>query len=417
MRNNSFDFIRLFAAFEVLYFHVYKHLDLNYYLYNSWHLTTKVMAAFPGVPVFYAISGYLVTQSFQRSSLSRYATNRARRIYPGLFVNILFLEILVILVGQHVFWPKSSWLAFIGYEAVLLLTASDQLAAAIMPVVAAPADHVLARYPSGVLWTLTVELSFYVAVPAILIWSRRRAMQAALVAILTTASLALTFLFIDRIVAEAPRVYRWLELTFVPYLWIFGVGMLMALLRVPERLSRFQTRWVLAALFVAILCLGDAQTPYWKVRVDAISVARVLCVGVFVVLLGTTRLFGFWNRLEIDISYGLYLWHMLVVTLLGTPLAIWGGYAWRGNILALPAAVAGSLVLALASWFLVEKPFLRRDRRPKRLDADRPPHEGEVRIDGGSSILRAARDMEAGRRHGTGYDGLDYRRAGSAGRS
>lgn len=43
---------------------------------------------FPGVPIFFFISGFLISKSFEENSvLKEYALNRILRIYPGLLTS------------------------------------------------------------------------------------------------------------------------------------------------------------------------------------------------------------------------------------------------------------------------------------------------------------------------------------------
>jgi len=56
-----------------------------------------------------------------------------------------------------------------------------------------------------------------------------------------------------------------------------------------------------------------------------------------------------------DISYGLYIYHMLVIRLM-----------MQFAVLSLSAVIAISLALAIISWTLVERPFLKRKRRTLR---------------------------------------------------
>ncbi len=72
---NSFNAIRLIAALQVAYIHSTWHLDIGFNP-NSWAMQ------FPGLPMFFAISGCLVSDSLTRSkTLIQFAARRASRIY------------------------------------------------------------------------------------------------------------------------------------------------------------------------------------------------------------------------------------------------------------------------------------------------------------------------------------------------
>src|SRR3982751_5707401 len=78
---NNFDLIRLLAALQVLYGHSAGWLKLP----PLPAPTSYAVARFPGVAVFFVISGFLVTRSFleSRSGIAGYFSRRALRIYPG----------------------------------------------------------------------------------------------------------------------------------------------------------------------------------------------------------------------------------------------------------------------------------------------------------------------------------------------
>ena len=77
---NNFDLLRIFAASQVLVCHTALHLHV---FAPQWLM--KLIYAFPGVPIFFVISGFLISLSYERSSgLKSYCRNRVLRIYPGL---------------------------------------------------------------------------------------------------------------------------------------------------------------------------------------------------------------------------------------------------------------------------------------------------------------------------------------------
>ena len=88
---NNLTALRWFAACLVLYGHAFVFLGLPEPLFLHW-----VPMGPLGVYIFFAISGYLVAQSWQRdSSVPRFLAKRALRIFPGLLVCTL-LSVLVL---------------------------------------------------------------------------------------------------------------------------------------------------------------------------------------------------------------------------------------------------------------------------------------------------------------------------------
>lgn len=95
---NRFDFVRLIAAWLVLYSHSYvlsasKEIEIisKYLKFDS--------AGGLAVGVFFSISGYLVFKSLQNSSsLKIFIIKRALRIYPALILSVLFSVFVVGLI-------------------------------------------------------------------------------------------------------------------------------------------------------------------------------------------------------------------------------------------------------------------------------------------------------------------------------
>lgn len=79
-RKNCLNTVRLIAAISVFYIHALNHLEVQ-----MPDLLTRIIAFFQGVPIFFAMSGFLVWDSVGRSkSFGAYAKKRFLRIYPEL---------------------------------------------------------------------------------------------------------------------------------------------------------------------------------------------------------------------------------------------------------------------------------------------------------------------------------------------
>jgi peptidoglycan/LPS O-acetylase OafA/YrhL len=214
-----------------------------------------------------------------------------------------------------------------------------------------------------VLWTLTVELSFYFFIPLVLLATRRIWLRVALVTSLAAGSLLLSGTYMANTANAKSPIFRHMDILVLPYFWIFAVGVLFAILRVPERLKH-KTAFIfgLGALMVTMAFWREDSWILWKSGAEWTSVVQTLALGAFIVLLGSTRIFYFGGRLDNhDLSYGLYLWHMLVVTLLMKSALV-------GNPWALLPAYAGAFALAWLSWATVEQRFLLR-REPRSFEA------------------------------------------------
>ena len=84
-RTNNFNIIRVFAAFMVIYGHMGTIMGTSVFALLGCAVSTL------GVKILFTVSGYLITKSFLSDShFGRYMIRRSFRIYPALFVLILF---------------------------------------------------------------------------------------------------------------------------------------------------------------------------------------------------------------------------------------------------------------------------------------------------------------------------------------
>lgn len=152
---NNFDLIRLAAAIQVVVYHGLK------YLYGEENAVLKVIQFVPGVPIFFFVSGYLISASYDRSrSMGSYARKRALRIFPALWLCIALTVLALTLdgylrdasptIGEFGTWvaAQSSFLQFYNPEW---------------------SRHYGAGIINSALWTITVEMQFYVMMP-VLAW-------------------------------------------------------------------------------------------------------------------------------------------------------------------------------------------------------------------------------------------------------
>jgi peptidoglycan/LPS O-acetylase OafA/YrhL len=333
---NNFDLIRLYAACNVVLSHSLYHLKLP----GMW--LWKVFVWAPGVPIFFIVSGFLVTDSFLRSSSpGRYVLNRALRIYPGLAANIIGLEIAMLAVSQV---NVISWSGYAKFIATYIATGNTWVSGSVLyPASRAVTHGFFPAYPSGVLWTIPVELSFYIVLLLLLtMYNGNR-----IVGLLALAGAAVTSI---TIASHFSQVGPWIQQFFLPYLWIFCIG-------VAARLSWSYIHRLFEGTFLLWLIFYCVALHFLRPNYDLRNgnqdtiLAAIILGGVVLSAAFTWRNVAERVLRKQDISYGIYLWHMLVVyTLMGM------GYMQSG-FLWLPV-VGGTALLAGLSWFLIEKPAL-----------------------------------------------------------
>jgi peptidoglycan/LPS O-acetylase OafA/YrhL len=331
---DNFDLLRLLVALLVMARHCSVRLDLTR---PAWWWFIDI---FPGVPIFFVISGFLVSASYERSrSVRAFAESRARRIYPGLWACVLLTVIVATVFGFDFLHPAGfAW-------------GVTQLAGLIYT------PHFLADFGSGTyngaLWTIPVTLQFYVALPILYLCMSKSRSPDKVLMLAWCASLVLGLIFRPMTTTmegmPEPIGQKLLRYSLVPHLFLFLTGMLLRRLKVHEsRLIKGKAPAWLAG-YVLLMYLWPASDT----RV-ALSPAVLALVVISVAYTAGGLCRGFLRRH--DISYGVFVYHGLVINLF-VELGLTGSIADA-------LAVAGvTFVVALLSAKFVERPFLKKRSR------------------------------------------------------
>ena len=347
--DNNFDLIRLGAALQVALLHVTHSLSVGYST-AGW---AQLLEVFPGVPIFFFISGLLISRSYERSkSLKDYALNRTLRIFPGLHVCVLLNIIAVAATGY--FGTVRAGLP----EVAALYLAKTTIVQFYNPdFMRGFGDGVL----NGSLWTICVELQFYVLIPLIyrLFVSSNKARSD-----LTLAVLLLVSMICNRALYHWPSDdftsvwWKLARVSFLPWVYMFLAGVLVQ--RNFDRLCRLfkpVAFWVALPLY-ALYALGMAQLHFgmdnsFSPLLFFPLVFLVCCAAYYPSRAARDLLHG--N----DISYGIYIYHVPVMNMFLF-------YGLVGSMGYTFATVGIAIVLAIASWLLIERPSLSHKRRPAR---------------------------------------------------
>ena len=320
-RSNNFDALRLVAALAVLVGH-------------AWPLTGVSPIPEVGgiriyhlaVYVFFAISGYLITTSWQRSPrVRRFLAARALRIFPALIV-LVVLTVLVIgplatrlPLGEYFASPQS-W----AYLLTMTLAAAYTLPGVFVD---NPLDVV-----NGSLWTLGPEFGCYLLVLAIGLLLRARGARVVGWAVVTLALAGLALVPLG-----IPQPLRQIPIAAV----FFGAGALWALAldRCDLRMPLWSTPLVAAGWLVGAALVPALHLPLAWIAVPYLALALGRASTPY------ARRFGRFG----DFSYGLYLWGYVTQQFVTSTF----------GVLPIPVTLAivvpAASVLAVLSWHLVEK--------------------------------------------------------------
>ena len=329
-RHNNFDALRLIAAISVVFSHAFLigegRQDGEPLM---WLTGGQTILGVVGVFVFFTISGYLVTQSYELTrSAPRFAAKRALRIYPGL--------LFCLLLSGFALGPWATSLASRAY-----FSAGGTYAyvvsnfTMINPTRSLPGVWFTKWDAGGVvdgpLWTLPCELAMYIMV---LLLGSFRAIDLRVIAVLIVIGMGAI----------------WFDTASSQYfsgsaLWLlafFASGM---------ALYRLRHSGFINGRLALLACAGLALSAAFK--------AFILLFPIFGSYLVIYLAFARWLKpLPAarfgDLSYGLYIYgwpiEQTIVWLNGGAMSWWALFA-----IALPVTA----LFAFLSWHLVEKRALR----------------------------------------------------------
>lgn len=335
-----------------------------------------------GVTLFFLLSGFLLYRPWARAALTDgagpavgpYLWRRGLRILPAYWILVVVVFLLLEPTREA---GVSGWVAnmllvhtYLPGYAVLGLTQT---------------------------WSLVTEIAFYLLLP-VLAWllgrrhrgdpDRSLRWQATLLIGCLVVAVGFNWLRTAGPLSAVPGTYSWLP----GYLDWFAAGMLLAVLEVRLRMPN-PTRGVrtirqlagdvptcltagLLVFLVACTPVGGSYTLAGSEPVGVILKHSLYLVAAFLLLLpgtlvprGTGRWMTFLESPPMAylgrISYGMFLWHLLVMELSSRALGI--GLFQGGFLILWPVTVLGTVLVASASWYLVEAPALRWKRRVPRV--------------------------------------------------
>ncbi|MEO6287006.1 MAG: acyltransferase [Dyadobacter sp.] len=333
---NNFDLIRILAAIQVLVLHSIYHLNITD---SAWFAPWSF---FPGVPIFYALSGYLISASYERStSLKQYFRNRALRIFPGLWACLLLTVLVTSLLGFNYInksapiWLISQMFGFI-YTPYFL------------------ADFGFGSY-NGSLWTISVELQFYMMLPLVYLLMGKRKQSNNILLLVFLLFLAFTLatkLWLPGMATDHETKFeKLLRYSFLPHFYLFLAGVIM------QRFQFYKSEWIHGKGLYWIIGYIAVQSFVATSDIPALSVFSLLLLTVCAISLAYTG-DGLAHKVlkGNDISYGVYIYHGLILSLL-VYLKYMQSPVYLGVVL------VGALVLGYLSWIFVEKPFMLKKKQ------------------------------------------------------
>lgn len=329
---NSFNFLRLVFALLVVVSHAFPLCGFG----PEPEFMGSTLGSW-AVAGFFAVSGYLITASRQRTPLVPFVARRVLRIYPAFLFCLVMVAFVFAPLSTVIGQGRMSWTS--GAEYIVNNIAIKVRQEAVHDTLQnVPYPHVW----DGSLWTLIYEFICYLIIGLVLFSGSLRMQR--IVVITGFCFFATAWIVIDKIAGRDTGFLfnlTWLAAIFfggaILAVWRDVIGLLpwagvlcIGLALVASRIGMFP---VLGALPVAYACVWlGASLPLWKI--------------------------GRRN----DISYGVYIYAFPVQQLL----CLRGATRWSPAVDVL-VTTAITAALAAASWFLVERPALNQKKRVDEL--------------------------------------------------
>lgn len=327
---NNFDLLRLLLAGTVLLVHSYALSG-----FHELAIIASVLSSEVAVKAFFVVSGFLIFMSHDRSaSIASYATKRVRRIYPAYFVVVVLCAAGLVFVSSKSIGEYFS-LAWIKYVISNLLFLNF-----LQPTLPGVFESHKFVAVNGALWTLKIEVMFYLAVP-LFVWLFRKAGRIPI--IITTYCVSISYAELMLVLAERTGSAVYVELA----------------RQLPGQLSYFMA----GAFFYYFLPLFERRSGYFLAAAVLVLVVdeyfplpifEPFALATAVIYSGLFMYVGNFGKYG-DFSYGVYILHFPVIQLL-LHCGCFGESPWL-FVLAVMLITAGS---AMAMWHVIEKRFLFR---------------------------------------------------------
>jgi len=331
-KNNNFDLIRLLLSLTVFLVHSYE-LSKN----PGLSMIPVFLNTHTAVCAFFVISGFLVSSSFANSTTpAEYFSKRIRRVFPGYVVVVLLCGLAGVAFSEY------SYGEYFSFPLLRYLGANLSFLNFIQPSLPGVFIGNSSPFVNGALWTIRLELLFYLSVPMVFMLLKR--FRKSLVFLLMFGIALISRVIFDRVAQNQPDNHLVTLLSYyfpVLFLAFISGAFLFFYYREFEKHKIFFFLLSLAGYALSVIFVLPLIRSFFL----SVIVIYLACSFKY---LGNTGKYG-------DLSYGVYIWHFPVLQVF-----IAQGMFRDSPTLFLLFAVFTVISLAFLSWHCIEKPFLRR---------------------------------------------------------
>ena len=326
---NNFDLLRLLLAIIVVIVHTAELSQIE-----LLHHFSKFFSSVIAVDSFFIVSGFLIFMSYENSSsLLRYTSKRVRRIFPAYATVILLCAFLFYFISTKSFDEYFN-IEFIRYIVSNLFTLNF-----IQPTLAGVFESNPLQVINGALWTIKIEIAFYILVPLIVYLFSKSNKLFTLITIYLF-SIIYSMVLMGLFESTSLQIYLKLEKQIFGQLAFFVSG---AFLYYYYDLFTKHSFYLLVVAMTLLLINNFLIDIYFLY-----PIALSIVVIYFATQLKYLRDFGRFG----DISFGLYIWHFPIVQLFVH------FHLFDNLALGLTLLIFVLFSISLLSWHVIEKRFL-----------------------------------------------------------
>lgn len=333
MKQNNFNFLRFFFAFIVVIGHLIE-ISKN----SNLQKFAPIFNTYISVTSFFCISGFLITLSYLNTHrLKDYFKKRAARLLPAYILVILSSAVFLSILSKYSFMEYFTHPMLYKY-----LTSNLTFLNFIEPCLPGVFLNESSCFVNGALWTLKIEVSFYLVIPVILYIVRR---------------------------------------TKFKHIFLIGIYIISVFYRnILEHFSTYQGQEYLSILarqlpgFLSYFVCGIGLYYYFDTFIHNKKALLVVSLIIFIIerklgvefltpfALSTIVFFIAYSFKKLnnfakhgDISYGIYIFHYPIMKIA----ADFGFFEKYNPIIVSLLIILIVLIVGYISWHLVEKQFLK----------------------------------------------------------
>ena len=333
-KENNFDLLRLFFALQVVVMHALIWTNTEEQIKYSF---LNFLSYLPGVPAFFFVSGFLIYASYEKSaSTLNYFKNRLFRLWPGLIFATLG-GLFVIILGQYNVGNSGDL-----YEYFLWFLSQITIGQGWNP---DAFRSIGIGVINGALWTITVEILFYISIP-IIFWLQRK-FKYTVHFLLFVSFIFYCFgdIIFANLILGSKNFNDYLTLTPVIWGWMFMFGSLAY--KNLNYLEKYFNYLILGLPIMLVCIFSDFSFQLiFGSEGNRLGILYFIAFCALIIFIGFNKRF---LHLKFDISYGVYIWHCVLINFF----IIIDYYSILNIIIA-------TICLASVSWVYIESPMLRK---------------------------------------------------------